>query len=205
MRGSSYDKGLDWQKKRVVRNYTIQRYISDAQQDVVYLWSVWNIDYLRPVLGRPLLPLLDVLGRSSFISDCRMLSSVYARYTWDRSTSNGYRRRGQKKSKVNNTLYLREREILHKNKLKHEQQSTKNLHLFLFCQVRGSVFSCCCQCMPHISEKRNIKVQRRTLLRSGLKLAFHLSNHVNQTTVCAWVLQIELTSCHSPMSSFQCT
>lgn len=32
--------------------------------------------YLRPVLGRPLLLLLEVLGLSSFISDCRMLSSV---------------------------------------------------------------------------------------------------------------------------------
>lgn len=32
--------------------------------------------YLRPVLGRPLFPLFEVRGLSSFMSDCRMLSSV---------------------------------------------------------------------------------------------------------------------------------
>lgn len=46
-----------------------------------------------------------------------------------------------------------------------------NSHLFLFCLEQGSVFSCCCQCKPHISkretnhQKVGVKLFKRMLIR----------------------------------------
>lgn len=46
-----------------------------------------------------------------------------------------------------------------------------NSHLFLFCLEQGSVFSCCCQCKPHISkretnhQKGGVKLFKRMLIR----------------------------------------
>ena len=140
-------RNVNW-GQRLMDETCLYYFIRNGQQDS-FRPPAWKVFYLRPVLGRPLLLLLEVLGLSSFSRDCRMLSSVYARYTWDRSTSNGYRQQGRYKSISHCQGRMRKW-----SRMSTFEQKTifYNSRLFLFYLEQGSVFSYCCQCKPHISE-----------------------------------------------------
>lgn len=124
------------------------------------------VTYLRPVLGLPLLLLLEVLGLSSFISDWRMLSSVYARQTRDRSTSNGCKQKDKRRKGSIMVDYKETKNIY----ICHRTKTTfYNSHPFLFYLEQGFVFSCCFQCRPHISERHQSKtepIQNETFIYS---------------------------------------
>lgn len=75
-------------------------------------------------------------------------------------------RRKEKRSE----LQCKERKKIH-NINDYIKTTFHNSHLFLFCLEQGSVFSCCCQCKPHISkretnhQKEGVKLFKRMLIR----------------------------------------